>query len=99
VIERFQLRRFANGGPISIWHPAGCTQCRGTGYRGRMAIAEFLVPDEAIERLIFARADHTSIERAAIESGMVSMFDAGLQAALNGDTTIEEVVRAIRSEN
>jgi general secretion pathway protein E len=98
MIERFQLQRFAAGSHLTLWHPTGCAQCRNTGYRGRMAIAEFLVPDEAVERLIFARADHLSIERAAVAAGMRPMFDAGLQAAVDGETTIEEVVRSIRSE-
>jgi general secretion pathway protein E len=75
----------------------GCPSCRGTGFRGRQAIAEFLVMDERIERLIFARADQSDIEKAAIEAGMLPMFDAGLQAALAGRTTLEEVVRAIRA--
>ncbi len=98
MIERFGLEARAKEHPIRLWHPVGCAQCRQTGYRGRMAIAEFLVPDEEIERLIFSRADHNAIERAAVAGGMVTMFDAGLDAALAGDTTVEEVVRSIRAE-
>ena len=98
MIERFGLAARAKEHPIRLWHPVGCAQCRHTGYRGRMAIAEFLVPDQEIERLIFSRADHNAIERAAVAGGMTTMFDAGLDAALAGDTTIEEVVRSIRSE-
>jgi general secretion pathway protein E len=51
-----------------------------------------------IERLVFDRADHASIERAAVAGGMELMLDAGLDAALAGDTTIEEVVRSVRAE-
>jgi general secretion pathway protein E len=98
MIERFGLEARAKEHPIRLWHPVGCAQCRHTGYRGRMAIAEFLVPDQEIERLIFSRADHNAIERAAVAGGMVTMFDAGLDAALAGDTTVEEVVRSIRAE-
>jgi general secretion pathway protein E len=98
LVQRFDLHRRAGKGAITLRHPVGCPQCRGTGYRGRLAIAEFLMPDEGIERLIFARADHVEIERAAVAAGMVTMFDAGLNAALAGDTTIEEVVRSIRAE-
>jgi general secretion pathway protein E len=98
LVQRFDLHRRSGNGAITLRHPVGCPQCRGTGYRGRLAIAEFLMPDEGIERLIFARADHTEIERAAVAAGMVTMFDAGLNAALAGDTTIEEVVRSIRAE-
>ena len=92
LVQRFGLTR------ERIWHPVGCPACRGTGYRGRQAIAEFLEPNDTIERLIFARANHTDIERAAIEAGMVPMFRAGLDAALAGDTTIEEVVRCIQAD-
>ena len=98
LVDRFGLKRRAGGGTVRLWHPVGCAQCRNTGYRGRQAIAEFLQPDAAIERLIFGRADHAEIERQAVAAGMVTMFDAGLDAALAGTTTIEEVVRSIRTE-
>ena len=98
LVSRFELDRRANGGAVTLFHPVGCPQCRDTGYRGRFAIAEFLQPDAEIERLIFSGADHASIERAAVASGMVTMFDAGLAAAIDGITTIEDVVRSIRTE-
>lgn len=97
LIERFHLDRLREG-PLTLWHATGCPHCRQTGYRGRMAIAEFLIPDEATERLIFSHADHIAIERAAAEAGMITMHEAGLRAALDGETTIEEVMRSIRSE-
>ncbi len=98
LVRRFDLERRTAGRPVRLWHPVGCDKCRGTGYRGRQAIAEFLLPNADIERLIFARAEHTEIERAAVAAGMVTMFDAGLDAALAGTTTVEEVVRSIRAE-
>ena len=76
----------------------GCPHCRQTGYRGRLAVAEFLQPGEATERLIFAGADHTDIEREAVAAGMVPIFDAGLKLALEGTTTLEELERSIRAE-
>ena len=98
VVERFGLDRRTAERPVLLCHPVGCSQCRNTGYRGRLAVAEFLSPTATIERLIFERADHTQIERAAVEAGMVPMFDAGLDAALAGLTTLEDVVRSIRAE-
>lgn len=98
LIEGFGLDQRTKAWPIQLWRAVGCPQCRHTGYRGRQAIAEFLVPNEEIEHLIFARADHVAVERAAVAGGMVTMFNAGLDAALAGATTIEEVVRSIRAE-
>jgi len=99
LITRFGLQARAAQGPLKLWHPVGCAQCRSTGYRGRQAIAEFLQPNAEIEHLIFSKADHTEIEKVAVATGgMVTMFQAGLEAALAGTTTIEEVVRSIRAE-
>jgi general secretion pathway protein E len=98
MVRRFELERRTTRRPITLWHAVGCPQCRNTGYRGRVAIAEFLQPDPAIERLVFARADQAEIERAAVAGGMATMFDAGIDASLDGVTTIEEVMRSIRSE-
>jgi general secretion pathway protein E len=98
LIERLGLERLAPAGEIRLYHPKGCPACRGTGFRGRRAIAELLVPNRAIDRLIFDGADDAAIERAAVEGGMRPIFDSGLLAVIEGDTTIEEVVRSIRSE-
>jgi general secretion pathway protein E len=98
LVARFNLGRFSDSGPVMLFHPVGCPQCRQTGYRGRSAIAEFLELNPEIERLVFAHAEHTSIEREAAARGMVTMFDAGLAAAVAGETTIEEVVRSVRAE-
>jgi general secretion pathway protein E len=101
LVRRFGLDRRApaTDGEVTVWHPVGCPQCRQTGYRGRQAIAEFLVPDEAVERLIFGRADHMEVERAAVAGGMRTMFEAGLDAAMAGTTTIEEVMRSIQADS
>jgi general secretion pathway protein E len=98
LIERFGLERLAPQGAITLFHQKGCPDCRGTGFRGRRAIAELLVPNRAIDRLIFDGAGDTAIEGAAVEQGMRPIFDSGLLAVIEGDTTIEEVVRCIRSE-
>jgi general secretion pathway protein E len=98
LIRRFELDRRCDGGSVTLHHPVGCPACRQTGYRGRAAIAEFLELGPEIERLIYARANHASIERAAVAGGMGVMFDAGIAAALAGETTIEEVVRSVRAE-
>jgi general secretion pathway protein E len=98
LVRRFNLKPAADGTPPMLNHPVGCPKCRQSGYRGRFAIAEFLTLNPEIENLIFARADHNSVERAAVAAGMKTMFQYGLDAALAGETTIEEVVRGVRAE-
>jgi len=99
LVERFELRRLAPAlDEVTLYHPVGCADCRGTGYRGRRALAELLLPSAEIDRLLFARADQNEIERAAVSKGMRPIFEAGLLAVIEGDTTIEEVIRCIRSE-
>ena len=97
LVERFDLEAHANGRPLVLHHPVGCPDCRQTGYRGRFAIAEFLRLDPEIERLIFQRADHGSIEHAAVANGMVTLFQAGLDAVMAGETTLEEVARSVHA--
>jgi general secretion pathway protein E len=98
LVRRFGLDRRCTDEVITLYHPVGCPACRQTGYRGRLSIAEFLELSPEIERLIFDRADHASIERAAVAGGMEPMLDAGIAAALAGETTIEEVIRSVRAE-
>jgi general secretion pathway protein E len=98
LIRRFDLAARCSAETVMLHHPVGCAECRQSGYRGRFAIAEFLALNPEIEHLIFARADHNSIERAAIGAGMTPLLQCGLEAAMAGETTIEEVVRSVRAE-
>ena len=98
IVSRFNLDEDRPGQAVTLYRPVGCQACRGTGYWGRLAIAEFLQPDDAVRQLIFSRASEQEIERAAVAGGMIPMFRAGIAAALNGDTTVEEVVRSIEAD-
>ena len=93
--ERSGLERLRHGAPDMLYRAVGCPECRGTGFHGRLAIGELLVPSPAIDRLIFARADGAAIESAAIEGGMRPILDAGLLAVLDGETTLDEVLRCV----
>jgi general secretion pathway protein E len=99
LLERRGLEHLTQGAPIVLYRAVGCPECRGTGFRGRLAIAELLVPSAEIDRLIFARADHAAIERAAIEDGMRPILDSGLLAVLEGETTLEEVLRSVHIDS
>jgi general secretion pathway protein E len=90
-------RRYGLSG-TTTWRACGCAACRNTGYRGRQAIAEFLVPDAEIERLIMTGAGQAEIERAAVAGGMKTMLQTGMEAVARGETTVEEILRAVRAE-
>lgn len=80
----------------TLWRPRGCPACDGTGFRGRVAIAEFLPVDGAISRLVLDRCEAREIEAAALAGSMRSMLSDGLDKARAGVTTLEDVLRAAR---
>ena len=73
----------------------GCEQCRGTGYRGRLALHEILPIDEHIRRLILDRAPLDEIRRTALANGLVTLFDDGNKKVAEGLTTLDELHRVL----
>jgi len=96
MIQRLGLAPFLNGKEPLLYEAAGCEQCHGSGYRGQIAVIEVLVVSDAIRRLVLAHAEAREIQRVAIEEGMRTMYQDGLLKALDGVTTIEEVLRVTR---
>ncbi|HEX5754901.1 MAG TPA: type II secretion system ATPase GspE [Arenimonas sp.] len=92
VIEEFGLRRFQPEGPIYLYRPMP-SALTPTGYLGRTTIMEFLVMDDALRRGIMQHAGMGELEDLARQSGMQTMYEDGLRKALQGQTTIEEVLR------
>ncbi|HXE68447.1 MAG TPA: ATPase, T2SS/T4P/T4SS family [Hyphomicrobiaceae bacterium] len=74
----------------------GCKVCRNTGYLGRTTISELLVITDRVRRQILESGTEAAIHAAALEVGMITMFDDGLAKALRGETTIDEVLRVTR---
>jgi general secretion pathway protein E len=93
IIDGMKLRRFAPPGEIILYKPIGCPSCGGLGYRGRMAIIEFLQMTDPVRKLIMAHEEAGAIQKLAIEEGMTTMYEDGLGKALQGITTLEEVLR------
>jgi general secretion pathway protein E len=71
----------------------GCKHCRGTGYRGRVAVGELLVLNDEMREAIIARAPARQLREMAHRGGMRFLRDAALDLAQQGRTTIEEVNR------
>lgn len=74
----------------------GCRVCRSTGYLGRTTISELLVMTDAVRQRVLEMSGEAAIEATAIEGGMVTMFEDGIDKALRGETTIDEVLRVTR---
>ncbi|HEX3082284.1 MAG TPA: GspE/PulE family protein [Candidatus Saccharimonadia bacterium] len=84
-------------GQFMLFKPgAGCEACGGAAYQGRMGIYEVLEVDEAISKMIVGRATADDIQIAAVRAGMLTMQQDGFVKALQGKTTIEEILRVTR---
>ncbi|KPF70646.1 general secretion pathway protein GspE [beta proteobacterium AAP99] len=75
----------------------GCGDCRGTGYRGRRAIAEVLVLDDEMRELIVRKAPVAQLKALARARGSRALRDAALALLLSGQTTVDEVLRVTLS--
>jgi type IV pilus assembly protein PilB len=75
-----------------------CDECRGSGYRGRTSLFEMLEMNDRLRELTIRRATTAEIRQAAIESGMETMLQDGLRKAMDGITTIEEVIRVLGTD-
>jgi len=78
---------------IKLYRGTGCPSCKNTGYYGRTSIYELIVLDEEIRTLIISKTSSNVIKEVAINKGMKTLKDSGLEKALQGITTIEEVLR------
>jgi type IV pilus assembly protein PilB len=77
----------------TFYHGAGCDRCKGRGYAGRAAIIEALTVSESIRRLIIKRASAAVIKNQAMTEGMKTLRMVGIDKAMEGITTLEEVWR------
>ena len=84
---------FRAGGPQTFFRGAGCTDCRGTGFRGRLGIFELMVMNDEIRTLVLQRAPDMRILEEARRGGMTSLREECLSLVARGETTLEEVLR------
>ena len=78
----------------SLYHGKGCTECRNTGYKGRLAIFEMIPMARELRKLVYESANEDDIRQAALNNGMVTLREAGLARVLDGTTTPEEILRS-----
>jgi type IV pilus assembly protein PilB len=89
-------KHMGNKNSITIYQGAGCKICHMTGYSGRIGVFEVLEVTKSIRDLITRRQDADIITQGAINEGMTTMLDDGLDKVLQGLTTIEEVLRVTK---
>ncbi len=73
----------------------GCNRCMNTGYRGRVAVYESIVPNQRIGDILRAGGDEMELRKAAQDMNVVWMYEAGIARALAGETTFDEVGRVL----
>lgn len=86
-------KKFEN---LTFYEGKGCDKCSNTGYRGRIGIHEILENTPEIQDLIVRQATSQEIEAKAAEQGMITMWQDGFIKAVQGQTTIEEILRVTK---
>ena len=84
----------------SLYHGTGCGKCKGTGYRGRIAITELFEINTDIQKLIYKKVSAKQIRELARQNGMVTLREDGIDKVIKGITTVDEILRVTaRDEN
>jgi general secretion pathway protein E len=74
---------------------AGCATCLQTGYAGRTALTETLLAEEVFRDAVLQKLPTRSLQKVAIDQGMQTLWQAGLRRVLDGQTTLEEILRVL----
>ena len=82
----------------AVWEGAGCAACAGTGYRGRAAVGELLIPDEGLRGAFVGGASLATLRRHVRTLGVPSLREDGLRLVRDGRTSVSEVWRVIGDE-
>jgi type IV pilus assembly protein PilB len=84
---------FRVGTDLEAYEAVGCARCHGSGYRGRLGIYSVMVMTERIKELVVNLASEADIAAAAIEEGMLTLRQAGMEKVRSGLTSVQEVSR------
>ena len=87
------LEKLSPKGAVTFYRSKGCSECRFTGYVGRMAIYELMVVSDEIRALILKETDAGTIRKQATKEGMLSLRQSALSKLCQGATTVEEIIR------
>ncbi len=95
-----ELRRLGytskEGSGLVFKRGRGCSKCRYTGYKGRLAVHELLIPGEMVKDAVIARKTSHEIKRISSQTtGLVTLLEDGICKASQGMTTFNEVIRQL----
>jgi type II secretory ATPase GspE/PulE/Tfp pilus assembly ATPase PilB-like protein len=76
----------------------GCPSCSQSGYSGRTVIHELMIVEDDVRSLIVKNADAGTLKKKAIEHGMITLREDGVVKVLQGQTTVDELMRATHAE-
>jgi type IV pilus assembly protein PilB len=93
IIKRWGLSEEAKQKKLLLYRGKGCSECKGTGYKGRTGIFELMVINDEIREMIIQGASIVALRKEAQKGGMKLLREDGLEKALEGITTLEEVSR------
>jgi len=91
--EPFEHRLTPDGDEILTYHGAGCAECDGSGYTGRVGIFELMELNDEIRKLVLRNADASDLFKAARGNGMRTLREDGWLKVRQGQTTADEVMR------
>lgn len=97
--EEMVKKHFSESPTATLYKGIGCKVCHSTGYSGRLGVFEVLEVTNKVKKLIVAKSDSDALARQAIEEGMTTMLDDGLDKVKRGITTLEEVLRVTKVES
>jgi type IV pilus assembly protein PilB len=92
-IEAAQIPEELRHGKTEMFRRNGCVRCRQTGYKGRIGVFQLLEMNEELSTLAARKASHEELERAAMESGMKTLWGDGIEKVVAGLTSLEELAR------
>jgi len=81
---------------INFYRSTGCAKCKNSGYKGRLGIYEVMEITQPIKELIHKKADAVQIAEAAKDGGMITLVMDGFIKAINGQTSLEEIIRVTK---
>ncbi|HTV63108.1 MAG TPA: GspE/PulE family protein [Verrucomicrobiae bacterium] len=77
---------------------AGCEQCAGTGFSGRLPVSELLAVSEPFREAVLKKMPTRALEEIAIQGGMRTLWQNGLYRAISGQTTLDETIRVLAAD-